>query len=66
MTAPVVERWTFRRNLVIYVARKHGVSDRLLADVFDLTVAQVRAILDDCKILEMDSGPGGTDGDTAP
>jgi hypothetical protein len=38
-------RQRFRRNLVIYVAHKQGVSGRLLADVFGLQVEQVEAIV---------------------
>jgi uncharacterized protein (DUF433 family) len=39
------QRWRFRRNVVIYVAHQGGLSDRLLADVFDLTTEQVQTIL---------------------
>lgn len=39
------KRWRFRRNLVIYVAHRQGLSQRLLADVFDLPRSRIAAIL---------------------
>ena len=39
--ASVSRRWKFRRNLVIFVASRNGVSQRLLADVFDRYYATV-------------------------
>ncbi len=41
----VGRRWKFRRNLVIYVASQNGVSQRLLADVFDLPHSRIAAII---------------------
>jgi len=41
----VGRRWKFRRNLVIYIASQQGVSQRLLADVFDLPHSRIAAIL---------------------
>lgn len=39
-------RWRFRRNLVIYLAhRRNGLSQRLLADVFDLPRSRIAAIV---------------------
>lgn len=39
-------RWRFRRNLVIYLAhRRNGLSQRLLADVFDLTRSRIAGII---------------------
>ncbi len=43
--ASVGRRWKFRRNLVIYIASQQGVSQRLLADVFDLPHSRIAAIL---------------------
>ena len=41
----VGRRWKFRRDLVIYVAHRSGLSQRLLADVFDLPRSTVQSIL---------------------
>ncbi len=39
-------RWRFRRDLVIYLAhRRNGLSQRLLADVFDLPRSRIGAII---------------------
>lgn len=39
-------RWRFRRNLVIYLAhRRNGLSQRMLADVFDLPRSRIAAIV---------------------
>lgn len=45
--ASVGRRWRFRRDLVICVASRAGVSQRHLADVFDLPRSRVAAILKD-------------------
>jgi hypothetical protein len=37
--------WKFRRNLVIFIANRNGVSQRLLADVFDLPHSRIDAII---------------------
>ena len=39
------QRWKFRRNLVIVIAHQNGVSQRLLADVFDLPHGRIAAIV---------------------
>lgn len=44
-TASVGRRWKFRRNLVICIAHRHGASQRLLADVFDLPHSRIAAIV---------------------
>ncbi len=39
-------RWRFRRDLVIYLAhRRNGLSQRFLADVFDLPRSRIAAII---------------------
>lgn len=43
--ATVGRRWKFRRNLVIFIASRNGVSQRLLADVFDLPHSRIAAII---------------------
>jgi hypothetical protein len=44
--ASVGKRWRFRRNLVIYLAhRRNGISQRVLADVFDLPRSRIAAIV---------------------
>ncbi|MFO0955838.1 MAG: hypothetical protein U0800_00030 [Isosphaeraceae bacterium] len=43
--ASVGKRWRFRRNLVIYVAYRQGLSQRLLADVFDLPRSRIADII---------------------
>jgi hypothetical protein len=45
------QKWRFRRNLVIYLAWKAGVSEQTLADVFLLARSRIGAILDDVKAL---------------
>ncbi len=47
--ASVGQRWKFRRNLVIYIANQHGVSQRMLADVFDLPHSRIAAILKELR-----------------
>ena len=39
------KRWRFRRNLVIYVAYRNGLSQRFLADVFDLPRSRIAEIV---------------------
>ena len=39
------KRWRFRRNVVIYVAHRNGLSQRLLADVFDLPRSRIAEIV---------------------
>ena len=43
--AGVRKQWRFRRNVVIYVAHRGGISQRRLADVFDLPRATIATIL---------------------
>ena len=43
--AGTVRRWRFRRDMVIFVAHVNGVSQRELADVFDLRQSRVSAII---------------------
>jgi hypothetical protein len=44
--ASVGRRWRFRRDLVIYLAhRRNGLSQRFLADVFDLPRSRIAAIV---------------------
>ncbi len=43
--ASVGKRWKFRRNLVIYVAARSGLSQSLLSEVFDLPRSRIGAIL---------------------
>ena len=39
------KRWRFRRNMVIFVAHRNGLSQRLLADVFDLPRSSVAEVI---------------------
>jgi hypothetical protein len=50
--ASVGRRWRFRRNLVIYVAHRQGLSQRLLADVFDLPRSRIGAIIQEFRQYE--------------
>lgn len=50
----VGRRWRLRRNLVIYIASQQGVSQRMLADVFDLPHSRIAAII---KELRAHHGP---------
>lgn len=43
--ATVGRRWKARRDLVIYVANRAGISQRILADVFDLERSSIQSIL---------------------
>ncbi len=43
--ASVGKRWKFRRNLVILLAYRQGVSQRVLADVFDLPRSRIASII---------------------
>ena len=38
-------RWRFRRDLVIFIASRNGVSQRVLADVFDLPRSRIAVIV---------------------
>jgi hypothetical protein len=49
--ASLGRRWRFRRDLVIYISSRNGVSQRLLADVFDLPRSRVAAIIKDFGAL---------------
>jgi hypothetical protein len=52
--ASVGRRWTFRRNMVIFIASRSGVSQRLLADVFDLPHSRIAAIIKDFRLKYAD------------
>jgi hypothetical protein len=43
--ATTKQRWRFRRDLVIYVAARQGLSQRFLADVFDLPRSRIGSIV---------------------
>jgi hypothetical protein len=43
--------WKFRRNLVIFVAHREGIPQRILADVFDLPKSRVSTIIKEFKNL---------------
>lgn len=43
------QKWRYRRNVVICLAHEHGLSQRFLADVFDLPRSRVGAIVDEFK-----------------
>lgn len=60
-------RWRFRRNLVIYVAHRQGLSQRLLAEVFDLPRSRIAEILAEFRRYD-EGGPRTYDEDreTAP
>ena len=53
-------RWRFRRDLVICVASRAGLSQRHLADVFDLPRSRIAAIL---KAFEAHLADAGLDPD---
>lgn len=47
------ERWRFRRNLVIYLAHhRNGLSQRFLADVFDLPPSRITEIVREMSAYE--------------
>ena len=52
--ASVGKRWRFRRNAVIYVAHRGGLSQRLLADVFDLPRSRIADIIRDFRRFDGD------------
>jgi hypothetical protein len=45
LRASVGQRWRFRRNIVIHVAARAGLTQRLLAEVFDLHRSRISTIL---------------------
>lgn len=51
------KRWRFRRNLVIYVAHRQGLSQRLLADVFDLPRSRIGTIIQEFRRLDPEPSP---------
>lgn len=50
--ASVGKQWRFRRNLVIYVAHRNGLSQRMLADVFDLPRSRISEIIQEYRCYE--------------
>ena len=50
--ASVSKRWKFRRNAVIFVAHRHGFSQRVLADVFDLPRSRIASIIKEFSEFE--------------
>jgi hypothetical protein len=56
----VGKRWKFRRDVVIYVAHRGGVSQRVLADVFDLPRSSVSKIIS--KFNKLTNEPGASRG----
>lgn len=51
--ASAARRWRFRRDLVIYLAHRHnGLSQRLLADVFDLPRSRIATIIQNFQKYE--------------
>jgi hypothetical protein len=50
--ASVIKRWKFRRNVVIYVAHRNGISQRVLADVFDLPRSRIASIITEFSEFE--------------
>ena len=56
-------RWRFRRNLVIYLAhRRNGLSQRFLADVFDLPRSRIAEIIKEFAVYDTkDDQPGPAD-----
>ena len=49
--ASVGKRWKFRRNAVIYVAHRGGISQRVLAEVFDLPRSRIAAIIKEFSVF---------------
>lgn len=50
------KRWRFRRNLVIYLAhRRNGLSQRFLADVFDLPRSRIGDIVREFEKYDVNS-----------
>ncbi len=47
------QRWRWRRNLVIYLAYRQGLSQRFLADVFDLPRSRISEIVRDFRPYEV-------------
>ena len=46
------KRWRFRRNLVIYLAHRQGLSQRFLSDVFDLPRSRIAEIIKELSVYE--------------
>ena len=47
------KKWRFRRNVVIYVAFRAGLSRRLLAEVFDLPRSRINEVIDNIMNLDI-------------
>ena len=43
--------WKFRRNIVIFVAHRDGIPQRVLADVFDLPKSRIASIIKEIKSM---------------
>ena len=52
--ASVGKRWKFRRNVVIYVGHRSGISQRVLAEVFDLPRSRIAAIVKQFSAFDRD------------
>ena len=53
--ASLTELWRFQRDMVIFLAHSHGISQRILANVFDLPQSRISAIVRGIDIkLHMD------------
>lgn len=52
--ASLGKRWRLRRNLVIFIAYRNGVSQRLLADVFDLPRSRIASIIKEFATCQSD------------
>jgi hypothetical protein len=53
--ASVGQRWRFRRDVVIYVASRSGISQRSLAEVFDLGRSRIAKILEEFSRIHQPS-----------
>jgi hypothetical protein len=54
----LTELWRFQRDMVIYLAHSHGISQRILANVFDLPQSRISAIVRGINFkLNMEQAP---------
>jgi predicted XRE-type DNA-binding protein len=52
LNASVGQRWRFRRNIVIYVAARAGLTHRHLSEVFGLQRSRISCIIEDLDIYD--------------
>jgi hypothetical protein len=50
--ATPLQRWRFRRNLVIYFLHKQGLTQRFIGDVFDMPHSTIGLVIREMAVFE--------------